>query len=444
MSAHSTRKPRRRKAAHDRPKKPYPDFPLYAHPLGYWSKKIRGKIINFGRWGRVKDGKLTRVEGDGWKDALEAYKVRADDLHTGRTPRAKEGELTVKELGDRFLTAKNHKLASGELGVRMFEEYRETCQLVADTFGKERLVDDLAADDFERLRADMAERWGPVRLGNAITRVKSVFKYGVDNGLIEKAMRYGSEFRKPGKSVLRRHKAQNGERMLEADALRKLIDAAGVPLKAMVLLGINCGFGNHDVASLPLSALNVERGWIDFPRPKTGIGRRCPLWPETVAALKAALAERPTPRDKAANDLVFVNSRGLPWVRNTDKSRSDTVAVQFAKLLKELKLHKDGLGFYTLRHVFRTVADAARDPVAIDLIMGHADPSMGGHYRERLEDARLVAVAEHVRAWLFGKSDDGKGKSDEAEAEDATPSEPQATGKAQRPRLRLYVEGGAA
>ena len=70
-------------------------------------------------------------------------------------------------------------------------------------------------------------------------------------------------------------------------------------------------------------------------------------------------------------------------------------------------MHRDGIGFYTLRHVFRTVADAARDPVAIDLIMGHSDPSMGGHYREHFEDGRLRAVTEHVRAWLFGEAPDG-------------------------------------
>ena len=57
-----------------------------------------------------------------------------------------------------------------------------------------------------------------------------------------------------------------------ADAL---LDGAGVQLKAMMLLGINCGFGNADCASLPLSALNLETGWIDYPRPKTGVPRRC-------------------------------------------------------------------------------------------------------------------------------------------------------------------------
>ena len=43
----------------DKPKKPYPDYPLYAHPLGYWTKTIRGKDHHFDRWGRVVAGKLT-------------------------------------------------------------------------------------------------------------------------------------------------------------------------------------------------------------------------------------------------------------------------------------------------------------------------------------------------------------------------------------------------
>jgi integrase len=309
--------------------------------------------------------------------------------------------LTVADLCNRFLTAKFRKRESGELGLRMFGEYRETTDLIIAAFGTTRLVDDLAADDFESLRATMAKRWGPVRLSNAITRVKSVFKYAIGQGLIQKAVRLGDEFRKPDKSVLRRHRATNGARMLEADELRRLIDAASVPLRAMILLGLNAGFGNHDIATLPLSALDLDAGWVDFPRPKTGIERRCFLWPETAAAIRAVLAERPGAKNQADADLVFLQRSGRRWVRNTENSRTDNISVVFCELLKACGLHREGLGFYTLRHVFRTVADAARDHVAIDLIMGHGDDTMADRYRERIDDERLHAVTDHVRRWLF-------------------------------------------
>src|SRR6516164_4115121 len=105
----STRKPHSRKAA-DRPQKPYPEFPLSPHPSGTWQKKIRGKIHYFGRWGHVRNGKMERAEGDGWKEALEAYKAVADDLHAGRTPRVTADVLTVGDLCNRFLTAKVRKV----------------------------------------------------------------------------------------------------------------------------------------------------------------------------------------------------------------------------------------------------------------------------------------------------------------------------------------------
>jgi integrase len=441
MSNDSTRKRRPRKAA-DRPKKPYPDFPLTPHPSGAWQKKIRGKIHYFGKWARRVNGKLVRVEGDGWKEALEAYKAVADDLHAGRTPRVKADGLTVAELCNRFLTAKQRQWEAGEISSRMFEpvagseppkakgEYPVTTDRLISQFGGTRLVDDLAADDFEAVRNHLAKQYGPVRLGNEIQKVRSVFKYGFEAGLIDKPVRYGPQFKKPSAGVLRRHRAKNGEKMLEAAEVRRLLDAlagkqvetgrtdagTGAPetitlrpdpsLRAMILLGVNGGFGNHDCATLPRSAVDLDAGWVNYPRPKTGIPRRCPLWPETVAALREGIAVRPEPRQEEAAGLVFVTTRGRPWL---SRGIANPVSVAARDVMKAVGIHRDGIGFYTLRHVFRTVADDARDPVAIDLIMGHADPSMGGHYRERVEDGRLRAVADHVRRWLFGGTPDGRG-----------------------------------
>ena len=86
-------------------------------------------------------------------------------------------------------------------------------------------------------------------------------------------------------------------------------------MKAMLLLGINCGFGPSDVANLPTKAVDLATGWIDYPRPKTGIPRRCPLWPETVSAIKEAIADRPKAKMPDAAGLLFLTVRGNKWER---------------------------------------------------------------------------------------------------------------------------------
>jgi integrase len=186
--------------------------------------------------------------------------------------------------------------------------------------------------------------------------------------------------------------------MLEPKEIRTLLDAADVQMRAMLLLGINCGFGGGDCAALPLEALDLERGWVDFPRPKNGIDRRCPLWEETTGTLRAWLAEQPEPRDSADAGLVFLTTRRRPWL---SRGVANPISVAARRLMKDIGVHRAGIGFYTLRHVFRTIADEARDPVAIDLVMGHSDRSMGATYRERVDDARLRAVVAVVHAWLF-------------------------------------------
>ena len=70
--------------------------------------------------------------------------------------------------------------------------------------------------------------------------------------------------------------------MFEPAELHTILESAGLQLRAMVLLGINCGFGNADCGQV--SKLDLSGGWVNFPRPKTGIPRRCPLWPETTEA----------------------------------------------------------------------------------------------------------------------------------------------------------------
>jgi len=383
---------RRLMQATAKPKKPYPDFPLFAHATRRWAKKIRGKLHYFGPW---KDPDA----------ALQKYLEQRDDLQAGRTPRVPGDGLTIRDLANRFLTAKQMLLQTGELAQRTFTDYHNTCERVLDEFGRTRLVTDLASDDFERLRASFARSRGPVALGNEILRTRMVFKFAFDAGLIQTPVRYGPSFRRPNKKTMRKARHANGPRMFEADELRQILAGAEMPLRAMILLGLNGGIGQADLAALPISAVNFHCSVLDYPRQKTAIPRRIPLWPETTAALAEAIRERPKPKSGEDSHLVFVTKYGHRWVRtNQNATAVDSIGWEFGKVLRRLGLKRPRIGFYALRHTFETIAGDSKDQVAVNSIMGHIDNTMASVYRERISDERLRAVTDHVRNWLFGPS----------------------------------------
>ena len=404
--AKSSSKTASRKTGNGRPPKPYKDFPLGPHASGAWQKKIRGKLYYFGRWARQVDGKLERLPGDDWwKPALDLYNAQKDDIYAGRVPKAKRhGALQLRDLCNEFLGVKLEMLKTGEIVQQTYIRHKGTTDLIIGQFGRDALVEDLTVEDFAALRAVMAKRWGPVRLGIEIINVKSVFKYGHENDLLENTVRFGTVFRGPSATVLRKHKAKKGKRILDVEQCHQVLDLASVSMRAMILLGLNCGYGNHDCATLPMDALDLDGGWVEYPRPKTGVERRCPLWPETIEAIKAAVAQQPTPHSPETKGLVFITKWGNSWLH---KGLSGPVTMMAIELLKAAGVHRKGLGFYTFRHVFRTVADGCRDQVAINSIMGHVDGSMAGVYRESIEDERLQAVVAHVHAWLWPVEEGG-------------------------------------
>ncbi len=367
-----------------KPQKPYPDFPLTPHKNGQWVKRIRKKLFYFGPWAD-------------WRAALAEYQRVRDDLHAGRKPRPKTADvLTMRELVNRFYRVKEDDHEAGRLAPRTLADYRAACGRLTAQFGKDRAVTDLDSADFEALRRTLSASLGPAALGVEIVRIRMVFRYGYESGLLERPVRFGPAFRRPSAKELRKVRASKPARMFEAEEVRQLLDAATQPLKSMILLGVNCALGNGDCARLEYR--HVRAGWLDYPRPKTGVARRCPLWPETVASLLEAMAARPFPLDPAHEGTVFLTSTGRPWRQGPSFA---PVTAAFTTLLDRTGLRMEGRGFYALRHSFATIAGGTADQVAVNAVMGHVDASVVGMYRERVEDIRLRRVTDHVRAWLW-------------------------------------------
>ncbi len=438
-----------------KPAKPYDGFPLFPHATGRWAKKIRGKFVFFGPW-------------EDPFGALDRYTSQRDQLHAGLVPRgtpsppaevaARAGSastsvrasspahavlnggdagaaqkrpgrkaappaglsaavrdaaeaLTLRDLANRFLSAKQRRMEAGEMSPRSFNDLFHTAGLLLSGLGKDRRADDITQADFGKLRMHLAKGRGPISLGAHIQRIRSVFKFAFEAGLMERPMRFGPEFEKPTRKAVRQARNERPNRMFEPAEIKTLLTSAGVQMRAMILLGLNAGLGNTDLSSLPRAALDLKRGFVDFPRPKTQIPRRAPLWTETVDALRQALEARPKPKDPGTEDLVFVTKYGRAWVRNTapgprSKGKAPTIAVdsiglEFGKIARQTGLAKPGRSFYAMRHTFRTIADEVRDRPAIDMVMGHQDGNdIATHYVEKISDERLRKVTEHVRAWL--------------------------------------------
>ena len=336
---------------------------------------------------------------------MEEY-IRQKDYLIAGVPIPSATALTVRQLCNRFLHSKETRRETGEISERTYTALLSTCKHLASHFG-DRAVFTLQPHDFERYRGKLATK-SPVVLKNKMIRVRSVFKYAIDNRMIDRAVDFGSSFALPEKSDLRKHRAKQQKPIFSADEIRTFLNGRPEPedpatflkgaddyLKAWILLGINCGLYAVDLSGL--LHRHIEGEFLEYARAKTGIIRRCWLWPETRAAIAVVSTEPKLHKN------VFLNNRDRPLVTETkNEGRIDAVANRFANLKNRLKYNRESSGFKNFRHTYRTVVDEAGDQPAILLTMGHADSGISDYYRHGISDERLIKVSQFVRHWLFG------------------------------------------
>lgn len=385
---HSTQATPVKVAAPKRPGKPYPDYKLYAHPSGQWAKTIRGKTMYFGPWADP-DAALARYNA-----YLEGKPLRPV-------------KVTVDRLVNEFLHEKKGKVPK-ELSMRTWREYKDIAAVIKDTIGAAADFEKLSPSDFLKLRNVMAKGCGLVTLGNKIKRARVIFNWGRDTYHPGRLVSYGQSFKMPSHKSVKREQREKPRRFLDAPAIRACLRKATPQMKAMILLGVNCGLGNNDCALLRESHL-AEAGWLNYPRPKTGVERRSRLWPETVKAIEKVREKRHRPNNPEHADHIFIMRTGELWTpraseQNENKlSASSPISKRFSKLLKAVGHKQKGVSFYALRHTTQSIGDQTRYGAAVKHIMGHeaAANDMSARYNELAPlDTQLTRVAKYIRRWL--------------------------------------------
>jgi integrase len=407
-------------AKHTRPKFGDEGFPLWKHSSGRWCKKVRGRAVYFGK---VADDPKGIAAYQQWLD-------ERDDLLAGKKPvRERQHHNTTEDIVNAYLERCDDRVQSRDLSAVSFNDYRYVGKLIVKHLGRRTDPTHLQPTDFAKFRSAMAAGYSPSRLNKCITVTRQMFKWAHQSRLVDRLPDYGPDFAVASQKVMRRQKREVGKKLLTRDEVEALLNAADVKWKAILLICLNAGFGNSDIARLKLSDIGGE--WLSVPRGKTETDRVAWLWPETREAIAAAVKARRTPKP-GAEELLFLSDHGGPMlVVRPDGRRTDLTVEGFRRLAQEAGIHRRGMGLYWCRHTFATEGDQAKDRVATMAVLGHVDHSTTGAYVEEVEPERIKAVCQHVRGWLYPQNP----KQQRREAK--TSSIDQASDA--RPQLKVYA-----
>jgi len=352
--------------------------------------KIRGRLYYF---------------GSDRRKALARYIEQATCLHGGhpQPPPCPEAEITIATLANLYLEQQECRVTAGEIRLRQLHGQTVLLRDFVRHIGRNRLVSEICTMDLQNYRNTLIKAGrAPKTINNRIGAVKAMYHWALDNGVIKAG---------PNLTAVKKIPMPKKERpIFTPSQIRLLIKAARPKLKAMILLGLNCGFGCTDCAELRWTDLDLEAGRVSLPRGKTGIKRNLTLWPETIQALQGI------PR---SGELVFYTRNGGPWVKSTTVRGEDgtekyqernTVTEEFRKLLAKAGIKTEkGLGFYTLRRTAATFAAQSKDPFAIQRLLGHADLRMASTYvQDTLEplSGQTDTVIRQTRERIIGDGSD--------------------------------------
>lgn len=338
---------------------------------GQWKKKHKGKAYYFGPWNAPKA-------------ALERWRAEWPLIVRGETQKLTQTDRgDLKAALESYLNARRQDHERGELAWDSYREYKDICAGLLRVIGRTRDVAGIGPTDFQRVAIDI-ERLSPIRRGVWVTKTRTVF------GWIERhyglAIDFGHDFKGPARRVIRKQMNARQDKTLTAEQIHKLMAVANDQAKALILLGINGGYGNSDVAALPAEAVDLDAGIIDYHRHKTQARRVVPLWSETVDAIRKIIVP--------GQPLLFADAKGRPLVR---RGTND-----ICRIMGELR-NASGVKatFYGFRYTFATIAAETGDDHARALVMGHVIDGVAENYVLRFPRERLVKVVDHVHGWLL-------------------------------------------
>ena len=371
-------------------------------PKPWWRKERKAWYARVG-------GKQVRL-AETHKEALAQF--RRLMLDEGKSP---PSDLTVAELCDLFQghaerTLKPTTCAWYALHLQSFI-YRHGALKAAKVRPAE--LTGWAEDEHSRKvrRGDklvtVRAKWSPSTRRGAITAIKRVWAWGVEQGHLG-----ANPLAKVRRPPMGRRK------VMAADEAVKVLAAIrpGSPLADFVAGLAETGCRPGELAGV--EAKDIRPGSVTV-RGKTGERTVYPS-PAAEELLNRLAKARPTGR-------LFLNSRGKPWDRNA-------LRCAFRKL--RARTGVEGAVPYAFRHLYASLAiERGVDPLTLSELMGHKDVSMlKDFYVRHREESLRRAAAQATTGALVTPASGGNASGSISRGQPAPPSTPPST--ARRPRSR--------
>ena len=355
------------------------------------------------RLSRELDGSSLRIEDEIWKDRLSSQEKRS----------AIQSNLIVDHIQN-YVEQKEREAASGELSVGRAYAIRLHLSHFSDWIGTDTSVDEIDTQKLQDYHAKLlgmvprkAQRsktkatqkkersWTPKTAREYLTTAKSFVRWLWEMELFPALPRVLGH-----KSNSLKITPENAAPVIFDDKeIRQLLDESRGRTKLFILLMLNCGMTQKDVADLRKSQIDFGAGRIIRKRSKTGMFDAVPtvnylLWPETLKLLKEFV-------DHGEGELAMLNSNGTPlWsesLSNGKYHKSDNIKNAFDRLRKKLGITKPP------KSLKKTSSSKIRDNERFngleDLFLGHAPQKMSDkHYASALQTLFDKAIC-----WLAGQ-----------------------------------------
>lgn len=385
---------------------------LYDKSTGWWFSNIRDKSKKCGRtkymWSKSKR-EARRLH----KSQIVHVVAKHSNHEPEMTPIGKEEQWSLIEMAAHYYDFKVSEGCSGlflaciKRYIQRFLDWLGTQGFDVGEQGPEDLTTILLTGYRQVLADDTSI--GMKTANHCIDHVRMLLLWGAKmHGISHPPIGSIRQFSKR-RNAKEGHGRKQSRDPLSWDDLEKLLSSADVVDSALIMLGLNCGFGNSDIGTLKLKDVDLDNGTISHPRPKTGVERDFNLWPETVQILQEYFTHhRGKPRFRDSDKLFFVGRKGYPlcWQELKDDGkvrRSDAIKLRFERLCDRAGIdRKYGMGFYIIRHTYATlIGNESKDFREVQAALGQITIQQQEVYRH---DRAIKAqqAQERLRGQLEG------------------------------------------